>query len=392
MHPPIADRVILRRAPTGASFPYISATVPKYIRKWTALLLLCTAAPARFAFAADPETGKRALAVLTEAMRNEDSEVRVLASEQWGPIGNPAALGLLREALKDKDPYVRIAAAGSLYTLKDRRGVAVLEALVAKAPKIGGADPLAQMRAIAANKVRVIALRQLGRIGRDESEKIARRALEDPDGQVRDAASAMLARFGDERRLNRFVMALEAEDPMVRQQAVRALEDIATPATLPFLKPLAKDADARVRAAVMQALGAVGSESARATLEASVDDEDALVRAKALAALGRLGLPASRPVFEKVLKKPESPYMELLAVAGLARLGEKVDALVARRALRQSDADVRLLAVEVLEARGGPGDVVALKSALTDQAARVRVRAAAALVRLLQRKEDNTKD
>ncbi|PIP81975.1 MAG: hypothetical protein CO113_13560 [Elusimicrobia bacterium CG_4_9_14_3_um_filter_62_55] len=388
MHPPIADSNSTQNARCRASFPHIRATNAKYIRKWAALLLLGTAATASFALSADPETGKRALAVLTEAMRNKDSEVRVLASEQWGPIGNPAALLLLRDALKDKDPYVRIAAAGSLYTLKDRRGVAVLEALVAKEPAVSGDDPLGQMRAIAANKVRIVALRQLGRIGREESETIARRALGDADGQVRDAAAVMLARFGDERKLNGFVMALEAEDPEVRGQAVRALEEIATPATLPFLKPLAKDADARVRAGVMQALGAVGGHAVRPTLEAGLGDEDALVRAKALAALGRLGLLEARTALEKILNKPESPYMELLAVAGLARLGLKVDTLVARRALRQSDADVRLLAVEVLEARGGPGDMVALKTALNDQAPRVRVRAAAALVRLLQSKDE----
>jgi HEAT repeat protein len=322
-------------------------------------------------------------------MRDDNSEVRVLASEQWGPIGNPAALGMLREALTDRDPYVRIAAAGSLYSLKDRQGVRVLESMVAKEPAAASAaDPLAQMRAIAANKVRVVALRQLGRIGREESEAIAKRALRDSNGQVRDAAATMLARFGDERRLNRFVMALESSDAGVRLQAVRALEDVATPATVRFLKPLVKDEAPSVRAAVMSALGAVGGKGVRLSIEKGLEDENALVRSKALAAIGRLGLPETKATLLKILEKPESPFMELLAVAGLARLGAQVDAVVARRALRQSDADVRLLAVEVLEARGGPGDIASLKTALGDGAPRVRVRAAAALVRLLQRKDD----
>jgi len=369
---------------------YKGETSLKYLRNCLALLLWGIAAPAcHSAPAQQKDVGKRALAVLTEAMNNKNSDVRVIATEQWGPIGNPAALGLLRNAIKDKDPYVRIAAAGSLYQLKDKRGLPILEAMVKKSPSAASAnDPLAQMRSIAANKVRVVALRALGRIGREESEGVAKRALSDPDGQVRDAAATMLARFGDERRLNRFVMALESEDPGVRLQAVRALNDVATPVTLDFLKPLAKDKDAGVRAAVLGALASVGGENVRPAIEKALEDEDALVRSKALAALGRLGLETTKPAFEKILKKPESPYSELLAVAGLARLGVKVDATVARKALRQSDADVRMLAVEVLEARGGPGDIVALKSALGDQAARVRVGAAAALVRLLQSGKD----
>lgn len=369
---------------------YKGETSLKYLRNWTAVLLLGTAASAAYGTSADlKETGKRALAVLTEAMKNKSSDVRVIATEQWGPIGNPAALGLLRKAIEDKDPYVRIAAAGSLYQLKDRRGLPILESMVKKAPlPPAPGNPLSQLRSIAANKVRVVALRALGRIGRDASERVAKLALNDSDGQVRDAAATMLARFGDERRLNSFVMALESDDAGVRLQAVRALGEVATKETIVYLKPVADDNDYYVRAAVMDALGAVGGESVRLLIEEKLKDENALVRSKALTALGALGLAKAKPALKKILEKPESPYLELLAVAGLARIGVKVDAVIARKALRQSDADVRLLAVEVLEVRGGPGDILALKTALGDRTARVRVAAAAALVRLLQSGKD----
>ncbi|TBR21700.1 HEAT repeat domain-containing protein, partial [bacterium] len=96
-----------------------SLTMPKSLIR-TCLLSwgMCAALSAQAAQApsVDPEEkaravlGARALSLLHAAMVHEDSDVRVMAAEQWGPIGNPAAKPVLARALKDPIPAVRIAA------------------------------------------------------------------------------------------------------------------------------------------------------------------------------------------------------------------------------------------------------------------------------------------
>ncbi|MBI3297521.1 MAG: HEAT repeat domain-containing protein [Elusimicrobia bacterium] len=344
--------------------------------------------------------GAKALGLLHRAMVHEDSEARVMAAEQWGPVGNPAARSLLRRALKDASPYVRIAAAGSLLELGDSSGVKVVEAAALEGPRGAKTDgPLAAMeelRAIARNKIRATAIRALAHMAVPEALPTLRKAYGEGDAAVRDAAAAGLARLGDSTALDRLSKALADEDPGVRTKAVQALTDAATPAVVALVKPLAEDPVYQVRAAVMEALGESGSPLVLPELLGGLRDQNEMVRSKAVAALGRLGTPAAGQYLEEAKKGAANVYMELLAVAGLARLGEPVDLAPARRALYQPDVDTRLLAVEVLEAAAGrarakssEADETAaledLETALDDAEMKVRVRAAAALVRLLQK-------
>lgn len=344
--------------------------------------------------------GARALGLLHTAMVHEDSDVRVMAAEQWGPIGNPAAKPVLQRALKDPIPAVRIAAAGSLLELGDSSGVKVVEAVALAAPpprkETGALGALEELKAVARNKTRALALRALAHMGSPESLPALRKAALDPDPAVRDAAAAGLARLGDSQALDRLFASLESEDPAVRVKAVEALSEAGTPAVVEKLRPLAEDDVSNVRAEAMEALGASGSTLVLPLLVAGAEDQNERVRAKAVAAMGRLGQPAAAQYLEEARKKAPNVYMELLAVAGLARLGEPVDNSAARRALYQSDADTKLLAVEVLEAAAARGRAKGLakdeRAALEDletamDAAemKVRVRAAAGLVRRLQK-------
>ncbi|MBI5594514.1 MAG: HEAT repeat domain-containing protein [Elusimicrobia bacterium] len=344
--------------------------------------------------------GAKALGLLHKAMVHEDSEVRVMAAEQWGPIGNPAAKSVLQRALKDPSAYVRIAAAGSLLELSDPSGVKAVEAVVLESPGPAAAEgalgALEEMRSIARNKTRAWAIQALAGMKVPETLPTLRKAAEDPDAAVRDAAAAGLARLGDSAAMGRLSSALASQDPALRTKAVEALSGVGTPAVVALLKPLAEDTVYQVRAAVMGALGESGSPLVLPELLGGVKDQNELVRSKAVAALGRLGVPGAVQYLEKAKRQASNVYIELLAVAGLARLGETVDLAPARRALYQPDADTRLLAVEVLEAAAGRAIAGAdqaaekaaledLETALDDAEMRVRVRAAAALVRVLQK-------
>lgn len=344
--------------------------------------------------------GARALGLLHTAMVHEDSDVRLMAAEQWGPIGNPAAKPVLARALKDPVPGVRIAAAGSLLELGDPSGVKVVADIALAAPAPAKADgplgALEELKAVAKNKQRALALRALAHMGHPDGLEALRKAAKDPDGAVRDAAAAGLARLGDSQALDRLFNGLASDDPALRAKAAEALSEAGTTAVMEKLRLLADDPVYTVRAAVMQALGATGSPLVLPLLVAGADDQNELVRSKAVAAMGALGQPAAAQYLEEARKRAGNVYMELLAVAGLARLGEPIDNSAARRALYQNDDDTKLLAVEVLEAsaararaKGSEKEEKAaledLENALDDAAMKVRVRAAAALVRRLQK-------
>ncbi|MBI5244778.1 MAG: HEAT repeat domain-containing protein [Elusimicrobia bacterium] len=351
---------------------------------WGALL-----SPAAGQAPKDPrlQIGAKSLGVLSAAMRHEDADIRALAAEQWGLIGNPAAVPLLKKALEDRNPHVRIAAARSLFALGDPSGVRTVEEIVATVPKTDKKDAtlaaVEQMRAVARNKVRVVGIRALAAMMSQTSVKALTQAAEDSDGGVRDAAALALARFGVG-DIRSFVEALSSEDPDVRAKAARSLGEIASPGIIPELELLASDKEYPVRAAAMEALGAAKVPAALEGLRKGLGDQNELVRAKAVEAVGRIPGLASVALLEEA-RKAANPHIELLAVLGLARQGEAVDTVMAERALARSDIDTRMLALDILESAGGERAVSALEMAQEDVEARVRFRAAAALLKILKK-------
>ncbi|MFA5139467.1 MAG: HEAT repeat domain-containing protein [Elusimicrobiota bacterium] len=334
--------------------------------------------------------GPAAIKVLYSAMEHEDPEIRSLAAQEWSRIGNPAARGVLEGALKDKNAYVRIAAAGGLMAMGDAKGVKDVESIVSRAPKLPGGTtrlaPVDEMRFITLNKVRVTAARSLGRMGAASSRDVLEKALGDDVGAVRDAAAAALARMGEPVDLQDFVFALGSEDPSVRQQAVRALGEAGLKDKVPLLAPLASDKEYPVRAEVMEALGKIGAEEALGALTKGATDQNELVRAKAIEALGLVGSREAVPTLQTARKTAGNVYVELLAISALARLGVEVGAGEAQRAVNQKDPDARILAVGTLEHIGGTAALENLETCLTDPEMKVRVRAAASLLKLLTEK------
>jgi HEAT repeat protein len=384
--------------PTAIASPrlHLLATSPKSFRKCLALCLVAAACAPSLAAEAPPRSGREAAAakafgLLTTAMRNDDRDVRALAARQWGRIGNAAALDMLSKALKDDSPFVRLAAAKSLQALGDASGVGPVEEIVGHAPKLpekGKKLSDAEMMLFAAiNKVRAEAVRVLAEISRSTSSKeVLRKALADADGRVRDASAVALARLGDGTGLDDFAEALGSEDPAIRVQAAQALGDSGLPAYAERVGALADDTEWQVRCEAMSALGRLGGEGALPGLRKGLEDQNELVRSKAVEALGAVGSKDALPWLRDARSKAGNVYVELQAIAAMIRVGERTqtDASVAQRALSQRDADTRMLGVEVLEELGGDAAMENLETELGDEDSRVRVRAAAALLRLFR--------
>lgn len=333
------------------------------------------------------ELGKRALSLLSRSLTHEDPEVRAAAAAAWGAIGNPAAARVLKRALNDKNVYVRIEAATSLHSLGAEEGIAALERIVRHSTAaLTGLSPAEEMRWLARNKSRILAIDRLSEIGGERAVELFERTLRDPSGAVRDATSVALARMGFSEFGEPFAAALRDRDEAVRATAARALGEIGRPEWLSFLRDATADPSVAVRAEAMRALARFSDPGSLKLLAQGTKDEDARVRAKALAALAQGRDLESSSLLRGILGEATAPEIKLKAMAGLARRGEKADLSWAVSALRQKDSDLKLLAIDVLRAVEEPAsDEILAKFLEEEPDPRLKVGAAAILVKRLRK-------
>ncbi len=295
--------------------------------------------------------GKDALKILSASLSNSDSRVRAQAARAWGTIGNPAAIPVLKQALLDQDDSVRIAAAYSLFELHSLAGVPVLKFIIRKSPQSSSdSSPVEELRRIAHDKMRVLAIRKLFEIEGKKSESLLRSLLNDPSGEVRDAAAAGLARMGIADFEAEFDSALDSPEVSVRVAAVRDLGDIGTPEALKELTRAATDPAVDVREETMRVLPQFPALQSAPLLTAALKDEDPRVRAQALSGLSLLSDAASVSVLKKIAEDSLNSDTRLEADAGLARRGQKINLDLAKRILNAPDPDLKNLALNVLGA------------------------------------------
>ncbi len=346
--------------------------------------------------AADPATsdpaamGKRALEIIATAMGDKDSDVRSAAAQAWGEIANPApsVLDLLHKAAKDRNAYVRIEAGYSLHLLGDESGVPVIERVVrASSAAAAGADPQAELKLLARSKSRVRAIQRLSEVGGEQVVDLLDKTRKDPSGEVRDATAIALAKMGLDEFIPPFLEAFKDEDENVRAAAVRALAEIGRGAAIDALGDAASDPSVVVREEAMRALARFSSPETVSLLAKGAKDPDRRVQAQALSGLAHIPDGDTAPLLREMLKGSKAPEVQLKAMAGLARRGDRVDTPLAEVALTQKDPDLRVLALDVLDAVKTAASNEALARAMeSDPDGRLRVQAASILVRRLQHK------
>jgi HEAT repeat protein len=319
------------------------------------LVLLSFASVSAFAAERLPKdlqaAGKDALKLLSQSLSNSDARVRSQAARSWGIIGNPAAIPVLKQALRDQDDSVRIAAAYSLFELKSFSGVPILKSIIRQSSQSSSdSSPVAELRRIAHDKMRVLAIRKLFAIEGKKSEALLRSLLDDPSGEVRDAAAVGLARMGLSDFVSEFISALGSMEVPVRVAAARDLGDIGTPEALEGLTRAALDPAVDVREEVMRVLPQFPAAESAPLLTRALKDEDPRVRAQALVGLSLLSDSSSIPALKKILEDSLNSDTRLEAETGLARRGQKVDLNLPERILSASDPDLKNLALNVLGA------------------------------------------
>lgn len=232
-----------------------------------------------------------AIPELIQALKNPRSRVRERAAELLGKLGSVEAVLELAEALSDKDECVRQHAAEALGKIGDPRGIPALK-------------------------------EHLGdkRIGRYIAESLGRIGVQS------------LAILGD---------ALDSENEQVRQEATSALEHIGIDA-MPLLRKALSDRDSWVRLRATIVLGEIGNSEAVAELLKALKDENEGVRRYAADKLGKIGNPIAVPALRQSLNE-----QNLNAAFALVRINPP-DILGLRDALKHSNWQVRKSATTAL--------------------------------------------
>jgi beta-lactamase regulating signal transducer with metallopeptidase domain len=224
-----------------------------------------------------PEQSAQAPRVETaedDELSRDEEETRQEAEQATKPEqrDNNSTIDALTEALKDDDAEVRQHA---LFALAQARGPRATEAL---ASAMKDASPDVRERAVWALGIRP---------GEGKVDLLIE-ALRDNSWRIREKAAWALGLKGDRRSVQPLVNALRDENNEVRQKAAWALGLRGNAeAVEPLIDALA-DKDAKVRAVAAWSLGLRGDKRAAKALSAALKDENEEVRHKARWALGVL--------------------------------------------------------------------------------------------------------
>jgi HEAT repeat protein len=152
-------------------------------------------------------------------------------------------------------------------------------------------------------------------------------ALDDPDADVRAAASRSLGRIGPDEAIEPLVTA-GVERRVPRDVAMLALLDIGPPA-VPRLFELTRHAEPRVRTSAVELVGLLGEAGDAEELPALLRDTAAEVRAATAGALGRLGAAAALDALVEALDD-RVPSVRVASARALGQIGGRsaVDALL----------------------------------------------------------------
>ena len=293
------------------------------------------------------------------------------------------AIGLLDELAQHADPQVRGNALEGLLDAPGRSRAALSRALQ---------DPSAGVRAIA--------LMGIGRARRADLVGEASVLVRDPSPYVRVSAAYALAANGDASAMGEVATALlHADEPRLRSHAAMVLGELGNRSALPLLyealgKPMPMAPAGQVRLMSLQmseAMVKLGDTDQVQPIRAAlypgrIDD----LEATAMAA-GILGAVGDHGSIEQLVlltarlddrDRPMPAEVRLSAAYALAKLGRRQGDFIARAYLNDPVGSIRGQAALLLGEIGKGEYLGDLEAMLNDPDPRVRVHAAAAVVRL----------
>ncbi len=356
------------------------------------LLAAIPALPGQAQTLSRKELGTRALRIVVDHLRSEDSDVRALAVRILGEAGNKAAAGTLRNMLGDRDKYVRIAAARALWELGSPAGLKTVTGIIDDVPAQGPVpvtnNPLVELKIISQNKVREKAIETYAWMKGEKASPLLYRLKNDAYGPVRDAAARELARLGRTEELSQFTEALSDEDEAIRFESCSVLAKICHPgAAEPLAKLLASETSVRVRMAALDALRCSPARKDAVDLLIKLsEDENHTVKYKAVQALGGIRDAKAKARLAAVAGETQDIRLRIAAQRGLVLAGDAGDLNTVRDAMTAATPETRLDAVEVAASFQDDDAFLVFAQALDDADTSVKLNAALQILRKAARK------
>ncbi len=308
-----------------------------------------------------PIMGRRSTATpdIVACLEDPNPNVRALACDALGRVGDPKAVPVLFLRLADPDARVSQGAVAAIQSI----GGAEVERLASEAARS------TDMR------IRRPALRILAYFGSPSTLGLFLDAMHDPDDRVRDVAANGLAAIDDRRALDGLLEASNHASPRTRATAVRALGQAEAAAGIHerLLRALS-DPDAWVRYYAVQALSRRGDRTAAESIAPLLADPAGHVRVAVVDALARLRGDQSLDALHEALESGD-PDVARAALVGIGIVRSRASLPRLRRALREGDPATRLVALSALAEYDTAEVIPALTVATTDPDDSVRAAA-----------------
>lgn len=230
--------------------------------------------------------------LLLDGLSNPDPEVRVLAAQALGKIGDGDAVALLADLAGDPSGDVTEAALQALSLLGPRYPGAAMSAM---RPLLQSEDP----------RKRTFGVLVLKNLRGEDVEHALVMAMKDEASLVRQAAIKALEGRVESRHLPALKLSLTDEDGEVRQRAVELLGQLSDPEAANALESAMMDEDFWVRTAALRAANGLGAEKGFDIAVAALKDPVGLVVIAALEALAEIAPERAIPHLEKALDHPD---------------------------------------------------------------------------------------
>jgi HEAT repeat protein len=192
---------------------------------------------------------KNAASLLLGLIDDKNYLVRVTAVESLIKLGNPGMKQRLLEFLKADDVAVRTAAVSHLTELGDTFIPAIQQVIMTEKDPVVRAKALEQL-----DKTEPVEPEGKWPEGIDPLFEMARRSLEDPAWQVRQAGCVALARLEDRKSIPLLIEHLGDESPFVRAAAKEALAKLGETSLIKFFWQDINETDSVLKASSFIAL------------------------------------------------------------------------------------------------------------------------------------------
>jgi HEAT repeat protein len=214
-----------------------------------------------------------AMAVVTEAAKSGDKNVRLVAIESLDRAGDPSALPVLLKDATDNDPDI---AQPSLAAVVRLPGGGVDSDLLARLQNSSG-------------RMRQTLITVAGKRGIEKALPLIVRSVGDPDADIRAAAIQALTALGGDNEVAELAQALEKSENSGESSHIESvlvtLSARSGAKCVPALRTLMQSGEAEKRKAALPALAAAGGSDALAGVAAATEDKDPSVQEEAVRTL-----------------------------------------------------------------------------------------------------------